>query len=141
MNMKKICMFLALLIVQSMVISARDMFPVRQLTTDPTQDGFATWSSDGRSVVYQYSDMYDDTLNKNGLWKVSVDGTGVKQSFKMKKITLFLLFLSVIACSLFPQKKKVPVEPSETSLNNQHQPEKNGFLVIVERDPIKTSQS
>jgi hypothetical protein len=124
MNMKKICMFLALLMVRSMAISAQDMFPVRQLTTDPTQDGFATWSPDGRLVVYQHSDMYDDTLGKNGLWKVSADGTGAKQSFKMKKITLFLLFLSVIAFSLFSQKKKVPVEPSETSLNNQHQPEK-----------------
>ena len=54
MNMKKICMFLALLMVRSMVISAQDMFPVRQLTTDPTQDGFATWSPDGRLVVYHH---------------------------------------------------------------------------------------
>jgi Tol biopolymer transport system component len=78
MNMKKICMFLALLMVRSMVISAQDMFPVRQLTTDPTQDGLSTWSPDGRSVAYQRSDMYDDTLGKNGLWKVTVDGTGAK---------------------------------------------------------------
>jgi Tol biopolymer transport system component len=52
MNMKKICMFLALLMVRSMVISTQDMFPVRQLTTDPTQDGFATWSPDGKKIAF-----------------------------------------------------------------------------------------
>jgi len=63
-------------------LSAQDMFPARQLTTDPTQDGFATWSPDSKYVVYQHTDMYSDTLGRNGLWKVSADGKGAIQIFR-----------------------------------------------------------
>lgn len=42
----------------------------------------------------------------------------------MKKILLLLLLLVFSSPALFSQEKKVPVEPSETWLNNQHQPEK-----------------
>jgi TolB protein len=62
-------------------LSGQDMFPVRQLTFDPAQQGFATWSSDSKFILYQYTDL-NDKLDKSGLWKVSTDGTGAKQIFK-----------------------------------------------------------
>jgi dipeptidyl aminopeptidase/acylaminoacyl peptidase len=110
MNMKKICMFLALLIVQSMVISARDMFPVRQLTTDPTQDGFATWSPDGKKIAF------NSTRSGNfDIWIMDIE---------------FMM-------STYHHLEK----PVELMRNTIPCLKKDGFLVVVERDPIKTSQS
>src|SRR4030042_3930779 len=59
---------------------AHDMFPARQLTFDPAQLGFATWSPDSKHIVYQYTDVYD-TLGKNGLWKISAEGGDAEQIF------------------------------------------------------------
>jgi Tol biopolymer transport system component len=78
--MKKICIFLAAFHVCCLSSSAQDMFNARRLTFDPAQEGFATWSPDGKYLVYQHTDL-KDTLGKNGLWKVSPDGTGMKQIF------------------------------------------------------------
>jgi len=62
-------------------LTGQDMFPVRQLTLDPAQQGFATWSPDSKFIVYQYTDM-NDTLGNNGLWKVSAEGKEAKQIFR-----------------------------------------------------------
>ena len=78
--MKKDFIFLAAFCVISMSLSAQDMFDIRRLTFDDAQQGFATWSPDGKFIVHQYTDLYD-TLGKNGLWKVSPDGTGATQIF------------------------------------------------------------
>jgi len=61
-------------------IFAQDLFQVRQLTSDPAQEGFPTWSPGGDSLIYQHTDMHD-TAGKNGLWKVALDGSGAKQIF------------------------------------------------------------
>jgi len=79
--MNKIIGLIVFSITSIIRLSSQDMFPARQLTSDPAQQGFATWSPDNRYIVYQYTDM-NDTLDKNGLWRVSVDGTGTTQIFK-----------------------------------------------------------
>jgi Tol biopolymer transport system component len=79
MIMKKLLLFY--LVIGLPVMSAgQDMFSARQLTFDPAQNGFATWAPDGKSIVFQRTDM-SDTLGKNGLWEIAPDGTGLKQIF------------------------------------------------------------
>lgn len=78
--MRNLTAIVALLGIWTISLNAQDMFKARQLTFDKAQQGFPTWSPDGKSIIYQYTDM-NDTIGKNGLWKVSEDGTGAKQIF------------------------------------------------------------
>lgn len=72
--MKNFVLFVIVIVNHVLSSSGQDLFPVRQLSFDPAQEGFATWSPDSKTVVYQYTDM-QDTYQKNGLWEIPADGS------------------------------------------------------------------
>ncbi|MFC2084097.1 TolB family protein [Bacteroidota bacterium] len=78
--MKNHRLIITVLVICTISLNAQDMFNARRLTFDPAQQGFSTWSPDGKYIIYQYTNL-NDTTGKNGLWKISQNGTGTKQIF------------------------------------------------------------
>ena len=70
-----------MIFVYTITITAQDKFECRQLTFDSEQNGFPSWSPDSKFIVYQFTNL-NDTLGKNGLWIVSLDGKISNQIFK-----------------------------------------------------------
>ena len=62
------------LFVGAVSLHSQDMFPVRQLTSDPAQEGFPSWSPDGKTIVYSFFNIVEGNL-VFGLRKISLDGS------------------------------------------------------------------
>ena len=60
---------------------AQEQYPVKQLTFDPAQEGFATWSPGGKYIIYSCI-APKDTTGKTGLWKISLEDGKSEQIFK-----------------------------------------------------------
>jgi len=50
----------------------QEKFPIKQLTTENAQQGFPSWSPDGKFLVFQQTDMQDSS-GTNGLWVMNMD--------------------------------------------------------------------
>jgi TolB protein len=55
------------------VLHSQDRYPVKQLTFDSAQEGFPSWSPDGKTIVYMFIDMIDGKP-VFGSRKISSDG-------------------------------------------------------------------
>lgn len=54
-------------------LNAQEKYPLKQLTSDPAQEGFPFWSPDGKTIVYSLAERVDST-GRNGLWKIPAEG-------------------------------------------------------------------
>ena len=79
MKRTSIFLFISLFIFNTLCF-AQSNYPVKQLTFDRTQDGFPTWSPDGKYIVYSCISMEDPPL-KTGLWRISLDDNNSEQIF------------------------------------------------------------
>ena len=61
-------------------LNAQDKFPVTRLTSDPAQDGFASWFPDGKSLVHSRF-SWRDSVGDNGIWRIAVDSKESSQIF------------------------------------------------------------
>ena len=58
----------------------QDRFPATQLTFDPAQEGFPSWSTDSRFFIYSLF-SWKDTLGRNGIWKIALDDRQPRQIY------------------------------------------------------------
>jgi TolB protein len=72
---KKLCLAIQVLIgfLCATALPAQERYPIRQLTFDPAQEGFPSWSPDGTTIVYSLGSRGDSAW-MTGLWKVPADG-------------------------------------------------------------------
>jgi len=66
--MKKLTITIAVLVICTIYLNAQDMFKARQLTFDPAQEAFPTWSPDGKfhrmdRELYKYLEVWQNIPN------------------------------------------------------------------------------
>lgn len=74
-TLRTIC-FLAVLLI--FAAACHEKQASYELIRGPGLQAFASWSPDGRYIVYQHTDM-NDTMGLNGLWRVRPDGSQPEQ--------------------------------------------------------------
>jgi tricorn protease-like protein len=76
--MKEFCLIIFLGLAYIWEISAQYMFPVRRITSEAAQEGFATWSPDGKMIAF--------TSTRSGsfdIWIMEVDALKIKTELGM----------------------------------------------------------
>jgi len=76
--MRQLIYWIALFGLCNISLNAQDLFESRRLSKEAGREGFATWSPDGKHIIYQHTEM-EDRERKNGLWRVNADGSGAVQ--------------------------------------------------------------
>jgi Tol biopolymer transport system component len=72
--MKRIYLFLGAFQACFIISTAQDMFNARQLTFDPVQEGFATWSPDGKRIAFNST-----RSGNHDIWIMEVDIEKIKK--------------------------------------------------------------
>jgi len=81
-NMKahNISSLLAVLIVSATSVFGQDFSNPTRLTFHPDQEGFPSWSPDGKSLLHS-SFSWKDTVGRNGIWRITLENKESKQVF------------------------------------------------------------
>jgi Tol biopolymer transport system component len=77
--MKNLTITFILLVLASCLL-AQDKYPMTQLTNEPAQQGFPSWSPDGEFIIFANTDIHD-TVGNIGLWKVRMRDLKIEQFY------------------------------------------------------------
>ena len=72
-HMKVVGFILTILFGNAVSLYSQDKYPVRQLTSDSSREGFPSWSPDGKTIIYSFYNMIDG-IPVLGSRKISSDG-------------------------------------------------------------------
>ncbi len=79
-KIKNISLLFAFLGMTIINLNGQDMFEATQLTFDDDPEAFPSWSPDGKFLIYSHI-FIEDTLGKNGIWRITTDGKEATQIF------------------------------------------------------------
>jgi len=72
----------SILVICSLGVIAQERFNTRQVTSNPSREGFPSFSPDGKRMIFQRTDLNDST-GQNGIWEILLDNPSEeKQLFR-----------------------------------------------------------